>query len=831
MTIGKYLSKITKLLDPVLIILSLFVSFLILLIYSLLDINTKIRDYSNHQSIINNIKILDTNFDNLMSQKANFINYDSVVAKIDEVYLNLDKLDNEQALKNFSDNFTEQIKLLRSQWIKKHDQIEYFKSHNASIVGSFNYIIERIKNIKKEYGTLENNNLVFLDTAINNLFKIFINIELDEYTINQDRANLVSLRNQYKTQEFDFLYLKYNSTLNDTIRINAIQQDYYNINFKSILESVESELMKEYQININSQQYIALSIFIIASILFVLLMMVYLKSLKTKKELKSFRYAVENSDNSIVMTDKNRRITYVNDAFEKITGYTKKEALGKNPNILKSDQMPQEFYNNMNDVLDKGEKWQGEFINIDKNGKIYYETASITPIVEDGKVIGYLAIKLNVTNYIKQQEKVEFLAYHDSLTLLPNRRSLEKSVNQLLDNAILHKSNLAIFFMDLDGFKTINDALGHDVGDLLLQAVTKRFKHILREKDHIFRIGGDEFAIAIEYSQDKDYIEVIANKLIKTINETLHIENHSLHIGLSIGIARFPQDGTDLTTLLKHADTAMYKAKQDGKNRFYYYNSELSDTVHTRLNIEQSLLSALENKELYVVYQPKYDVKTKTIFSIEALVRWSNTKLGEIEPNQFIYIAEESGVINDIGLYVFEQACSDYKILQNKIKSLKLITINVSTIQLKNIEFTNQILDITRRLEIDPKNIGLELTETHVMKNIGDVNDALQKLRKAGFKILIDDFGTGYSSMNYIQKLPIDILKIDKSFIDDLKLDDDNSIIKAIVAISKSFGYTTVAEGIEDKIQEDILAELNVDYGQGFYFCKPKKINDLLEVL
>ncbi|MCK9336736.1 MAG: EAL domain-containing protein [Arcobacteraceae bacterium] len=828
---NKNITKIIRFLDPVLMILLLFIIFLILLIYNLTDITTKIRDYSNQQSIINELKILDTDFDNLMSQQANFINYDGVVTKIDQFYSYIEKLNNEQVLEKYSDNLIEPLELLQAQWIKKHEQIEYFKSHNASIVGSLNYIIELTKSIKKKYYDLDKNNIFLLDTAINNLFKIFINIELDETTIQKDSNNLISLKNKYKTHEFDFLYLKYHSTLSDIIRINHIRKEYDNINIKFILESIELALKKEYQTNIDSQQNMSLSIFIITTILFVLLILVYLKSLKTKKELKSFRYAVENSDNSIVMTDKDRRITYVNEAFEKITGYSKKEALGKNPNILKSDQMPKEFYSNMNDILDKGEKWHGEFINIDKNGNIYYETASITPIIEDDKINGYLAIKLNVTDYINEQEKVEFLAYHDSLTLLPNRRSLEKNVNILLNEAKINKTNLAIFFMDLDGFKTINDALGHDIGDLLLQAVTKRFRHILRDTDHIFRIGGDEFAIAIEYSQDKDYIDLIANKLIKTINEPLHIEDHSLHIGLSIGVARYPQDGEDLMTLLKHADTAMYKAKHDGKNRYYYYNSELSTTVHTRLNIEQSLLSALDNNELYVVYQPKYDVKTKTIFSIEALLRWSNVKLGEIEPNKFIHIAEEAGLINKIGLFVFRQACMDFKILQKKLKTIKLITINVSTIQLKDTKFTNKLLDITKELDINPINIGLEITETHIMKNINNIHDTLFKLRKAGFKILIDDFGTGYSSMSYIQKLPIDILKIDKSFIDDIKLDNDNTIIKAIVSISKSFGYTTVAEGIEDKIQEDILVGLDVDYGQGFYFCKPKRIDDLMDIL
>lgn len=345
-----------------------------------------------------------------------------------------------------------------------------------------------------------------------------------------------------------------------------IKQEYLKIDIKSLLILIEDKLQKEYDKSINNQQKIALLLFVISIIFLMISILAYIKSVKIKKELKAFKYAVENSDNSIVMTDKDRKITYVNESFEKVTGYKREDALGKNPHILKSGKLPSEFYRQMNEILDRGEKWSGEFININKFGDIYYETASITSIINDDELTGYLAIKLNVTDYVREQEKVEFIAYHDNLTQLPNRRSLEKKVNELISK----NKKFALFFIDLDGFKIVNDTLGHDIGDLLLKEVGRIFEETLRVEDYIFRIGGDEFAVILNFSDEKD-IEIVANKIIENINKPIKIKNHNLYVGCSIGITKFPQDAKDLQGLLKYSDTAMYKAKENGKNRFEFY--------------------------------------------------------------------------------------------------------------------------------------------------------------------------------------------------------------------------------------------------------------------
>ncbi|QOG13222.1 EAL domain-containing protein [Arcobacter sp. FWKO B] len=806
----------------------MFIAFLTFLIYHLVSINDKIRNYSNFQTTINELKILDSEFDNLLSNKATFINYDSVTKKVDLFYSKLDNISSNKLYNEFGHYLEYITNTLNHQWFEKHQHIERFKSHNASIVGSLNYLIELTKTVKNRYLYNEYEDIYLLDGIINNLFKLFINVDLDEDTAITDRINLEMLQNKYLSPEFHFLYLRYNSTIQDTARLIQIKEEFSSVDIKTTLEELENLINLTYNSNINSQKNMAFIFFIISSILLIVLISSYLKSLKIKKELSAFRYAVENSDNSIVITDKNRNITYANEAFENITGYKREEIMGKNPSILKSGKMPSEFYNNMNNILNKGEKWHGEFINVNKNGEVYYETASITPIMEDNQITGYLAIKLNVTDYIREQEKVEFLAFHDSLTLLPNRRSLEHEMEKALKYAIRNNSFLAIFFIDLDGFKTINDALGHDVGDLLLKEVALRFRQSLRPYDEVFRIGGDEFAVLIKSNNNNDDLGQIANKLITIANKPIIIKKHTLHVGCSIGIAQYPKDGSDFVTLLKHSDTAMYKAKQDGKNMFHFYDANLSSTVHTRLNIEQALAIALDNNEFYMVYQPKYNLKDHTAISIEALIRWESASLGNVEPKDFIYIAEETTLINKIGFFVFKKACEDFAILKKKLTTLQMITINISPIQLTNKNFVNELLKITKKTKIPTSSIGLEITESNIMKNIDEVCKVLKELREHGFKIIIDDFGTGYSSMSYLQKLPIDTLKIDKSFVDDLNTTTNNTtIIKAIVAISKSFGYTTVAEGIERAEQEEFLLNLEVDYGQGFLFSKPKRVTEL----
>ncbi len=811
-----------KYFEPINIILFLFIIVTALFIYNINQTNEKIKNFNFYYNNVVKLKILYNEFNSFVNTKATFINYDSLISKMETTEKLINALNKEEFYKNFSEDLKLSIEVLDSEWKKKVEDIERFKSVNASIVGSINYILSLSSKVKLDYMSKNPNDILIIDDAISSIFRLFVNDKDGNSLYIKDHiSNLEKLALKYNNSDIDFLTKRVNSLLMNLKKLNRIEQDYFSFDLRIVLDSLDKKLDDINQVNISKQQKLSFLLFISSTVLLLIFVYVYIKSIKTKDELIAFRYAVENSYNAIVLTDKNRLIKYVNEAFEKATGYSKKEAIGQNPRILKSGSLPREFYDNMNEILDRREKWTGEFINKNKDGEIYYENASITPIIIDNDLKGYLAIKLNVSDYIKEKEKVEFLAYHDSLTLLLNRRALQRDIVEVLNDCKTNNKKFTILFIDLDGFKFINDGLGHDIGDILLKEIAYRLANTLAQKHNAYRLGGDEFAIIFEYKHVKE-IEESARNIIKKVNEKIFINKHSLHVGCSIGIAKYPVDGEDYSSLMKHSDTAMYKAKQNGKNRYEFYTKDLTNIVSRRFEIEQALAIGLKNDEFYVVYQPKYSLKTKKIYSVEALLRWNSSTLGNVTPDQFIPIAEEIGFIYELGLFVFKRACEDFVSLKEKL-GLEMISINVSVIQLMQDDFMDKIENILTETKVDSNQIGIELTETYLIKNVEDILDILIIMRRLGFKILIDDFGTGYSSLKYLQQLPIDILKIDKSFVKNLTK-NNNDIVKAIVAISKSFGFITIAEGVETKEQEELLIELDVDIAQGYLYSKPKRL-------
>ncbi|QKJ27449.1 EAL domain-containing protein [Aliarcobacter cibarius] len=811
-----------KYFEPINIILFLFIIVTALFIYNINQTNEKIKNFNFYYNNVVKLKILYNEFNSFVNTKATFINYDSLISKMETTEKLINALNKEEFYKNFSEDLKLSIEVLDSEWKKKVEDIERFKSVNASIVGSINYILSLSSKVKLDYMSKNPNDILIIDDAISSIFRLFVNDKDGNSLYIKDHiSNLEKLALKYNNSDIDFLTKRVNSLLMNLKKLNRIEQDYFSFDLRIVLDSLDKKLDDINQVNISKQKKLSFLLFISSTVLLLIFVYVYIKSIKTKDELIAFRYAVENSYNAIVLTDKNRLIKYVNEAFEKATGYSKKEAIGQNPRILKSGSLPREFYDNMNEILDRREKWTGEFINKNKDGEIYYENASITPIIIDNDLKGYLAIKLNVSDYIKEKEKVEFLAYHDSLTLLLNRRALQRDIVEVLNDCKTNNKKFTILFIDLDGFKFINDGLGHDIGDILLKEIAYRLANTLAQKHNAYRLGGDEFAIIFEYKHVKE-IEESARNIIKKVNEKIFINKHSLHVGCSIGIAKYPVDGEDYSSLMKHSDTAMYKAKQNGKNRYEFYTKDLTNIVSRRFEIEQALAVGLKNDEFYVVYQPKYSLKTKKIYSVEALLRWNSSTLGNVTPEQFVPIAEEIGFIYELGLFVFKRACEDFVSLKEKL-GLEMISINVSVVQLMQDDFMDKIENILNETKVDSNKIGIELTETYLIKNVEDILDILIVMRRLGFKILIDDFGTGYSSLKYLQQLPIDILKIDKSFVKNLTK-NNNDIVKAIVAISKSFGFITIAEGVETKEQEELLIELDVDIAQGYLYSKPKRL-------
>lgn len=431
----------------------------------------------------------------------------------------------------------------------------------------------------------------------------------------------------------------------------------------------------------------------------------------------------------------------------------------------------------------------------------------------------------------KSREHLEYISYHDALTDLPNRRLFNIKLNHALEIAKRNKSRVAILFLDLDQFKQINDTLGHNIGDELLKAVSQRLSKTLRSVDTLARIGGDEFNILVEDMKDIKDIEFIVQKLINDFQKYFTFGAHEISTTVSIGVSIYPDDGQDSISLIKNADLAMYKAKDTGRNNYSFFSNSLSEYIEDRIKRINALKHAVSiENEFFLVYQPKVSTKTKKIVAVEALIRWNSSVLGFVAPDEFISIAEDTGLIIPIGDWVLQQACSDFVLLQKEGCMLEQISINMSGIQLQKSDVLKTLHRIIDETGIKANQIELEITESYIATNGQAALDTLIELRKIGVELAIDDFGTGYSSMSYLQKLPVTRLKIDKSFVDDLPYSEESvAVAKAIIALAKTFNLAITAEGVENEAQLDFLDEQGCDEIQGYYYSKPLTINNLRE--
>lgn len=417
--------------------------------------------------------------------------------------------------------------------------------------------------------------------------------------------------------------------------------------------------------------------------------------------------------------------------------------------------------------------------------------------------------------------EVQEMAHHDSLTQLPNRRQFELTLTRYIARAKHSLKKLALLSIDLDNFKIINDRLGHDIGDLLLVEIGKRLEVIVRMEDFISRLGGDEFAIILQDSSVEE-AEIVAEKLLRNLNEPVKIQGHDISISVSIGIACFPDMGSDYITLYKNADIAMYKAKEVGRNNYKYFDVSLGSQYKKRLEIENHIEFALEKGEFFLVYQPIYNLITKKIFGLEVLIRWQHPEYGLIFPEEFIFIAEEKGTIVPIGEWILEEACQQYLKWRREINLDCKLLVNISPRQLKDKDFFINAINIISTAGMPYGSLEFEITETALMGKQEETQEILKRVSDLGIKIAIDDFGTGYSSFNRLKSLPISALKIDKSFIQDIGAENNNDlIVKSIIALSKSLNLQAIAEGVEKKIQLDFLLENDCPEGQGYYFNHP----------
>jgi diguanylate cyclase (GGDEF)-like protein/PAS domain S-box-containing protein len=681
------------------------------------------------------------------------------------------------------------------------------------------------------------------------------------------------------------------------------------------------------------------------------------------KQLRLQSAALEAAVNAIVIADRDGSIVWVNQAFTAMTGYSKEEVLGKNPRLLKSGEQPESYYAKLWSTILSGEVWRGEIVNRRKDGTIYTEEMTITPVTQkvgtvvethfvaikqdiserkqvehalrcaeekyrtifedavvgifqttpDGRPLninramaemhGYdspkqllaevsnMALQLfvdptrmdalrrmlgkesvvrgaevevykrdhkkkwvlmnlravrdasgkivlhegtaeDITDRKVAEERVRFLAHFDPLTGLPNRNLLQDRLSQALAGARRRQDKVAVLFLDLDQFKTVNDSLGHSLGDLLLQDVAERLKAGSRELDTVARLGGDEFVLILTTVKDLADVAVAAERFVELMTEEFVVQGHPLNISCSLGISIFPEDGSDCEALIKNADAAMYCAKENGRNTFRFFTEDINVEVAERLTLENSLRLALKKNELFLMYQPQMDIATGRITGLEALLRWQHPDLGLVPPDKFIRIAENSGLIVPIGLWVLRTACSQARKWQDEGLLSVPVAVNVSAVQFRQRGFCELIRKVLHDVGLAPRYLELELTETLLLSSAEVTLSVLQELKSMGLSLAIDDFGTGYSSLSYLKRFPVSKLKIDRSFVRDIAVNpDDAAIATAIISMAKSLRLKVIAEGVENESQMSFLRTHQCDEIQGYYFSKPLTVDKVSDKL
>lgn len=555
---------------------------------------------------------------------------------------------------------------------------------------------------------------------------------------------------------------------------------------------------------------------------------------EAEQQLRLAAKVFDRAGEGIVITDEKNIILTTNDSFTRITGYTLAEVVGKTPAILNSGKHDKSYFDTMWHSIKERGWWQGEIFNKKKNGTIYPEWLTINTVKDHAdKITNYVAIFSDISNIKDSQKRMELMATHDELTSLPNRFCFIDTLKHDIAHASAHGEKLAVLFIDLDEFKNINDTLGHTIGDELLVQVSNRLKECTHSHDFIARLGGDEFT-AILHTSHTHEIMAYAQKVLDYITASYEIDDKKLYISCSIGISIFPDHGNDSSSLLRSADTAMYRAKDGGKKRFVFFEEEMKALSMQRMSIESGLRLALERDLFEVVFQPKVDLKTKRILGAEILARWNDPSLGNVSPSVFIPIAEKSGLMTDVGKKIIEKSFLAMKEIADAGLILPNLAINISAIQFRNPSLEGCILDKLELYGVDKHKLTIEITESVLMESNGLAYTLLNRFAANGIRISVDDFGTGYSSLAYLKKLPLSELKIDRSFVDGLDSDnesDDYHIAHAIIDIAHALGLDVVAEGVENEEQRDALVALGCQCAQGYLFHHPLNLKEFKKLL
>jgi diguanylate cyclase (GGDEF)-like protein/PAS domain S-box-containing protein len=556
---------------------------------------------------------------------------------------------------------------------------------------------------------------------------------------------------------------------------------------------------------------------------------------RASQSLRQLSQVVEQTPAAVVITDTTGAIEYVNPAFTRLTGYTADEARGQNPRLLKSGLTPPETYADMWRQLSAGHEWRGELYNRAKNGDLFWELATISPLRDpDGKTSHYVAVKENITDRKQMEDELRTAARTDKLTGLPNRALFHDRLEQAVLRAQrLRDYRFALLFLDIDRFKLINDSLGHDVGDLLLQEISRRLRTAVRASDSLTglvqdhttaRLGGDEFVVLLDAVGRPDDAAIVARRLLDVLAQPYQLREHDVYSSASIGIVTSDAAALSADQLLRDADTAMYEAKLAGKGRYAVFSPPMRDRVRNRLNLENDLRKALEDRQFSLVYEPIASLLTGQIERFEVLVRWHHPQRGAVSPAEFIPVAEETGLILPLGEWVLRTACTQFArwIADLGDDAPPSLSVNLARSQLLLPSLPDTIRQILDQTGVPPSRLHLEVTESEVMKDVATATRTLQAIKAIGVKIDMDDFGTGYSSLACLHQFPLDVIKIDRSFTANIERGRDfAALVHAVADLARNLNIQVVAEGVETVDQAVILQSLDCEFGQGYYFGKP----------
>lgn len=523
-------------------------------------------------------------------------------------------------------------------------------------------------------------------------------------------------------------------------------------------------------------------------------------------------------------------ITYVNEQFCDMSGYSRDELLGANHRILSSGLHPAPFFQGMWEAISEGRVWRGEICNRAKDGTLYWVDSTMVPLMDEhtGRVQKYVSIRFDVSEKRQLLHTLQWRVGHDVLTGLPNRAYLSELLNQSLELSRSEDIPLALCMLDLDGFKAVNDGYGHACGDLLLVEVASRLRSIIRGEDVVARLAGDEFVLILRYVRDIDELNGALLRILKAISEPYSIHGAQLNVFASIGVTLFPLDDEDADTLLRHADQAMYVAKQSGRNRYQLFDVSLEQEVKARHQTVQHIRQALVAGELCLHYQPKVNLRCGTVVGFEALLRWQHPERGLVKPGDFLQLIEQTDLIVDVGEWVIDQALAQMHQWQ-LAGHCWAVSVNIAARHFQREDFVGRLQQLlAQHPDVEPHRLDLEIAESVAINNIQRVTQHLRACQALGVRFSLDDFGTGYSSLSYLKRLPTQTIKIDKSFVRDILHDkDDLALTKAVIGLARAFGREVIAEGLETLEHGQLLMRMGCEVAQGYFIARPMPAGDV----